>query len=99
MGRPFFMIRTVLFLLLAILIITLLRGIIGIVGKGIASLAEPKQPARRRGDAEPHDELKRDPVCGIYIPAGTAVKRIVDGDTVHFCSEDCAGRYKPQMKG
>jgi YHS domain-containing protein len=90
------MIRTVLFLLLAILLITLLRGIVGIVGKGIASLAQPKPPARRPGDSPTHDELKRDPVCGIYVPAATAIKRTVDGETVHFCSEDCAGRYEQQ---
>lgn len=90
------MIRTVLFLLLAILLITLLRGIIGIIGKGIASLADAKPPARRPGASPTHDELKRDPVCGIYVPAATSIKRTVDGETVHFCSEDCAARYKEQ---
>ncbi|HWR49599.1 MAG TPA: hypothetical protein VN428_00725 [Bryobacteraceae bacterium] len=90
------MIRTVLFLLLAILIITLLRGIVGIVGKGIAGLADPKSPTRRSGAATAHDELKRDPVCGVYIPAATAVKRTVEGEIIHFCSEDCAGRYQHQ---
>ncbi len=80
-------------LLLAILLITVLRSVIGIVMKGFASLAQP-QPATRTPPAQLRsDELKRDPVCGVYVPSATSVQRTIKGATVHFCSEKCASRY------
>ena len=87
------MVKTVLLLLLAILLISLLRSAIGIVMKGFASLAQPQTPSRRSPGTVNAGELKRDPVCGVYVPAATAVKRTVKGATVHFCSEKCAARY------
>ena len=38
-------------------------------------------------------ELKKDPVCGIYIPAGASVTRVIDGRTVYFCSEECRKKF------
>lgn len=87
------MVKTVLLLLLAILLISLLRSAIGIVMKGFASLAQPQAPARTSSGPVNAGELKRDPVCGVYVPAETSVKRTVKGATVHFCSEKCAGLY------
>ncbi len=87
------MVRTVLLILLAIVLISLLRGVIGIVGKAIGNLAQPGAPARRPGGPPASDQLKRDPVCGIYVPAATAVKRTIKGEVMHFCSESCAGKY------
>ncbi len=89
------MVKTVFLLLLAILLISVVRGIVGIVGKALSGLAEPKSPARTASGPPKADELKRDPVCGVYVPAATAVKRTVGGEVVHFCSEQCAGRYRP----
>jgi YHS domain-containing protein len=82
------MVKIVLLLFLAIILITFLRGVIGLVGKAFTSLADPKTPARKA------DELKRDPVCGVYVPAATSVKRTVKGEVVHFCSEQCAERWR-----
>jgi YHS domain-containing protein len=87
------MVRTVLIILLAIILISLLRGVIGIVGKAVGNLAQGNPPARRPGAPPTADELKRDPVCGLYVPAATAVKRTVRGELMHFCSESCAGKY------
>lgn len=85
--------KLLFFLLLAILLITVLRSVIGIVMKGFASLAQPQSPTRSASGQLRSDELKRDPVCGVYVPAATSIKRTIKGVTVHFCSEKCASRY------
>lgn len=39
------------------------------------------------------DEMVQDPHCKVYVPLGRAVKRKIGGETVHFCSEECANNY------
>jgi YHS domain-containing protein len=87
------MVRLVLYVFLAIVLISLLRSIIGIVGKGVAALFEPDSSERA---AEPRKtgELKRDPVCGTYVATETSVKKTVGGQVVHFCSSACSEKYK-----
>jgi len=41
-----------------------------------------------------HDELVKDPVCQTYVLLSRAVHAEVGGATVHFCSRDCAERYR-----
>jgi YHS domain-containing protein len=90
------MVRAVLYIFLAIFLISLLRSIIGVVGKGLAALFEPDSSGRDSTGAEPRKagELKRDPVCGTYVSTATSVKKTVDGQVVHFCSAACSEKYK-----
>ncbi len=85
------MFRVVLYLLLAILIISLLRSVLGVIGKAVSAALEPTPP---RNAAEPGGELKRDPVCGTYISTVTSVKKSVGKDTIHFCSTACRDKYE-----
>jgi YHS domain-containing protein len=48
----------------------------------------PGPPAARR------DELVKDPVCHTYVVLSRAVTSRADGVTVHFCSRECAERYR-----
>jgi YHS domain-containing protein len=88
------MIRFVLYLFLTVILISVVRSIAGILGRAIRG-ASPAGPAGRRPAAEPRKagELKRDPVCGIYISTATSVKRNVGGEVVHFCSAQCSEKY------
>ncbi len=87
------MVRVVLYLLLAVLLITLLRSVIGILFKYAARLLEPGSHASPR-PTHMGGELKRDPVCGVYISTATSVK-ITEGDrVVHFCSTACRDKYR-----
>lgn len=91
------MVRAVLYIFLAIILISLLRSIIGIVGKGVAALFEADSSDRAAsGGSEPRKagELKRDPVCGTYVATETSVKKTVAGQVVHFCSAACSEKYK-----
>lgn len=39
-------------------------------------------------------EMKKDPVCGTYIPENQAVKLQVKKETLFFCSEECKKEYQ-----
>jgi len=38
-------------------------------------------------------ELKRDPVCGTYIANSNSVRKVVNGETLYFCSPECRDKY------
>jgi YHS domain-containing protein len=91
------MIRTVLYLLISIFLITFLRFVIGIIGKAFTDLGQPprttgNQPSPR--STETAGEFKRDPLCGTYVAASASVKKTVRGEVLHFCSEACRDKYK-----
>ncbi len=91
------MIRTVLYLLISIFLITFLRFVIGIIGKAFSEFVQPSQPNSSGPQPRPREivgELKRDPVCGTYVAAATSVKKTVGGEVLHFCSEACRDKYK-----
>lgn len=90
------MVRVVLYLFLGILLITLLRAVIGVIGKGLGALLEPEPPqgGKPSGKEPQAAELKRDPVCGVYIPAARSIQRTIHGEVVHFCSPECSEKYK-----
>ena len=87
------MIRTVLYLLVAIFLLTLLRHVIGFIAKGFSNLVQPQDTARS-SRTEPVGELKRDPVCGTFVAASASVKKTVRGEVVHFCSAACRDKYQ-----
>jgi hypothetical protein len=86
-------IRTILLLFAAVIAITFLRAIIGLIGKGVAQLFEPDpkrwgQPNQPRASAS-KGELVQCPGCGIYVSTETRLRKTVDGKLRHFCSEAC----------
>lgn len=40
------------------------------------------------------DELVRDPACEVYIPKASALRKRIKGQTLYFCSPECARAYK-----
>jgi YHS domain-containing protein len=86
--------RLLLYPLLAVLLITLLRYVIGIVGRTFSEFVLPPRTKAATGGAQPAGELKRDPVCGTYVAVIASVKKTVGGEVIHFCSATCRDRYK-----
>jgi YHS domain-containing protein len=76
------------FILLAILIIVIARIFWRIVDAMIDA-------ARTPGEGGPKSAVKlvRDPVCGTYVPARTAISATAGGTTHYFCSEDCRAKF------
>ncbi len=94
------MIRAVLYLFLAIILISVIRSVIGILGKALSGFLGQDAPGRSpSGEPRIAGELKRDPVCGTYVSTATSVKRTIGGEVVHFCSAECSEKYGKQAKG
>jgi len=87
------MLRLVYYLLLAVLLITVLRSFIGLALRAVAKLLEPSGP-RGQQPAQTAGELRRDPVCGVYVSTETAVRLSEGGKVLYFCSTGCRDRYK-----
>ncbi len=94
------MLRTVLYLIASIFAIALIRGVIGIITKGVGQLFEEEAQAQSassgKGSAGGKEgfggELVKCPSCGTFFPPAKGHKRAVQGQTLAFCSEDCRGK-------
>jgi YHS domain-containing protein len=51
--------------------------------------ADPRPPLAPAGG-----KLVKDPVCGTYVSAESSIAQIVQGQLVHFCSQECAEKYR-----
>ncbi len=92
------MLRLIAYLLISVVLISILRMVIGVVAKAVAGLFSPlRSPGRSTAASgvRTGGELKRDPVCGTFIPVETAVKKTVGGELVYFCSEACRDKHRP----
>ncbi|MDD9820946.1 MAG: hypothetical protein OXR07_08740 [Nitrospira sp.] len=45
------------------------------------------------------DTMVQDPVCKVYIAACSAVVEKIGGQRYHFCSAECACKFKNYMTG
>ena len=92
------MFRAILYLIVSVLVISVLRSIIGVVLKGFSDLVGTSTSAgasRPRPSSFPSGgELKKDPVCGTFIAASTALQKTVGGETYYFCSPQCRDKFK-----
>ena len=89
------MLRTVLYIVIGLFLITVIRLFAGVLIKGIGEMLQPSQPetAAKSAGTPMGGELKRDPVCGTFVATSTSVKKTIGGETVHFCSAECRDKY------
>lgn len=57
-----------------------------------ASGKPPKQPGMAGTPAG--EDMVRDPNCNVYIPYDSAIKTVIKGETVYFCSKECEKEYR-----
>jgi hypothetical protein len=86
--------RALFYLVLAILLISVLRGVVGF----IASMFTNATVGPQRRDGAPKESikpeaLKKDPVCGTFVAPSTAVRKEKDGQTYFFCSTACRDKF------
>jgi len=86
--------RLLLYVVVGVIILTLLRSVLEAVGKVFAGGASPTPASSgaARGQAAPQS-LKKDPVCGTFVAAGTAFQKTKGGETYYFCSAACRDRF------
>jgi YHS domain-containing protein len=53
------------------------------------------QQQQQSAELHTSGELRKDPVCGTFVPTTTAWTKPVSGATVYFCSKECRDRHKP----
>lgn len=98
------MIRAVILALVTVFILSVFRMIAGALSKGFAEMMDtsekpqpgtpPPPPPPRSTNATPSGgTLKRDPVCGMFIPEADAYTKSVRGETFYFCSKECRDKY------
>jgi YHS domain-containing protein len=90
------MLRFVVILIVTALAITLLRSVMNLIARGFSDLMKPQSPGNSPESSVPMGgELKRDPVCGTYIANSNSVRKVVNGETLYFCSPECRDKYPP----
>jgi len=93
-------IRFLNLLLVLVLIYILYRALWKGEGFGFLLFRKKKRP--RNTDKTPAAiiaEMKRDPVCGTYIPENQAISYKQGHETHYFCSEECLQKFQePQKK-
>src|SRR5215469_8615205 len=97
--------RVILEAVIAVLVITLLRSVIGIIMKGVSDLFGPSSSSGSSGGANwpqrpipTAEALKKDPVCGTFIAASSSVQTTINGETFYFCSADCRDKFRGPVR-
>jgi YHS domain-containing protein len=88
------MIRNVFRLIIVFVAIVFVRHVIVLIMRAFSQMAgvTPRPPAPPREQSG--GELKKDPVCGTFVAAASSIKATVKGETIHFCSTACRGKYR-----
>ena len=94
------MLRGLLYALIGLFLITIVRMFVGVIFKGIGEMLQPsetetasRRPPSSAANVPTGGELKRDPVCGTFVPVSSSIKKTVRGELMHFCSADCRDKY------
>lgn len=61
----------------------------------------PRREAGKRGHGGKKplpEEMKKDPVCGTWVPITQAEKVEINGETLYFCSKACRDRYLDEQR-
>ena len=94
------MFRAILYLIGFMLIMSVIRSVLGIVGKAFSGLSNTSYPQAGASGSRPSSnpssvgELKKDPVCGTFISTATAFQKFSNGQTYYFCSTECRDKFK-----
>jgi YHS domain-containing protein len=91
------MFRLILYMLLAVVLISILRMVIGVVMKGLAALLNSGHGAAsssERGSSRLGGILHRDPMCGTYVAESTTHQRRIGSETFYYCSETCKEKHE-----
>jgi len=89
----FLVLRLLFPLLILFFLRAVLRTFFAVLRRGGLGQPATTGDGGQRRDT-PVAELKKDPVCGTYVPAATSLTRTINGSVVHFCSPECRDKYR-----
>ncbi len=87
------MVKMLIYMLVAVFLITIVRSMVGIILRGFSEMLRPQTASKPRPTVPLTGELKKDPVCGTYTAAATSIQQTVQGQTFYFCSAQCRDKY------
>lgn len=64
-----------------------------VLWKGVIQRFFKSKKERRFQSPKVIEEMKKDPVCGTYIPENQAIKYRRNNTTYYFCSEECKRKF------
>ena len=53
-----------------------------------------KKKPRGSSSSKVLEEMKKDPVCGTYVPEHQSIKYKAGGETHYFCSPECKEKFQ-----
>jgi len=90
-------------LLLYVIELFLVMLVWRVLARALRSLFGAPQPRSVPRGENPgraiNGQTSRDPVCGMFVSTELSHRLNVGGRTLHFCSEECLGRYQRQESG
>ena len=93
------MVRVLFYLLGAVLVISALKSVIGMLAQLFSNLTSNSQATAGGGEQPPRpavplsEALKKDPVCGAFVAPSASVQKAVGNTTYYFCSTTCRDKY------
>lgn len=75
------------FVILFLVVVLVLRWVLRALGLG------PKPPREERAA-----QLKRDPICGMFVDPRVSLAEPGPGETLYFCSEPCRQEYRLRQR-
>jgi hypothetical protein len=87
--------RLILYLIASVILISIVRSIIGILSKGIATAFKETNAQSRTPPLAPElgSDLHRDPVCGTFVAESTPFQRRSTGQVFYYCSNACKEKH------
>lgn len=73
-------------------VILVLLFVLYLVVKALIGFSYLSSQMRKRRE-QAGGEMVQDPVCETYVPKTAAIAKSVSGQTVYFCSQECAEAY------
>ena len=86
--------RLIFYVVVGVIILTLLRSVLEVVGKAFSSGASPPAAPSAGGPrGQEAQSLKKDPVCGTFVSTATSIQKTKGGETYYFCSAECRDKF------
>jgi len=65
-----------------------------VLWKGVIPRLFKSKKKQRYQSPKAIEEMKKDPVCGTYLPENQAIKYRRNNTTYYFCSEECKQKFQ-----
>lgn len=86
------------FLLVRSVVVSLWQSVRGGIMDGMAPRIQGAARSSASGQIQTSGELRKDPVCGTFVLASSAITARSGEGTAYFCSRECRDRFLSQKQ-